>query len=254
MKGSREDDARSLGASDAVLLGLSALVPGCLAAWHTGNVPDAAHDAAVARVLAFDPQPWRALDVVVGGLLAALPIGTRAARAALGSGLCAACAGAVVYVLSRRLLGACADTRRLRFFVASIATLTPLVAAPWQIESAAVGGSVTGAVLVLAPLALAGEGAPWALVALALGLALGHEPLVGACALAGCAALLGSSPAARASLANASRNRRPLLPVAVLVGLAPCLLAILRVRAAGLPLGPALAEAWSGERGVSHGG
>src|SRR5579864_6835477 len=135
MKGSR---------IDAVLLGLSALVPACLAAWHTGNVPDAAHDAAVARVLAFDPQPWRALDVVVGGLLAALPVGTRAARAAIGSGLVAACAGALLYVLARRLLGVCAETGRLRFFVASIAALTPLVSAPWQIEGAAVGGSVAG--------------------------------------------------------------------------------------------------------------
>jgi hypothetical protein len=245
MKGSR---------IDAVLLGMSALVPACLAAWHTGNVPDAAHDAAVARVLAFAPQPWRALDVVVGALPALLPIGTRAARAALGSGLVAACVGAVLYILARRLLGACADTRRLRFFVASIAALTPLVAAPWQIESAAVGGSVTGALLVLVPVALACEGAPWAVVALALGLALGHEPLVGACAGAGCAALLASSRTSRDSLAIALRDRRPLVPVALLVGLAPWLLAVLRMRGAGLTLGPALAEAWSGERGVSHGG
>jgi hypothetical protein len=254
MKGSRKDDARSLGASDAVLLGMSALVPASLAAWHTGNVPDAAHDAAVARVLAFAPQPWRALDVVVGGLPALLPIGTRAARAALGSGLVAACVGAVLYVLARRLLGACAETRRLRFFVASIAALTPLVAAPWQIESAAVGGSVTGALLVLVPVALACEGAPWAVVALALGLALGYEPMVGACAGAGCAALLASSRTSRDSLAMALRDRRPLVPVALLVGLTPWLLAVLRVRGAGLTLEPALAEAWSGERGVSHGG
>jgi hypothetical protein len=254
MKGSRKDDARSLGASDAVLLGMSALVPASLAAWHTGNVPDAAHDAAVARVLAFAPQPWRALDVVVGGLPALFPIGTRAARAALGSGLVAACVGAVLYILARRLLGACAETRRLRFFVASIAALTPLVAAPWQIESAAVGGSVTGALLVLVPVALACEGAPWAVVALALGLALGYEPMVGACAGAGCAALLASSRTSRASLAMALRDRRPLVPVALLVGLTPWLLAVLRVRGAGLALGPALAEAWSGECGVSHGG
>jgi hypothetical protein len=249
MKGSR---------TDAVLLGLSALVPGCLAAWHTGNVPDAAHDAAVARVLAFDPQPWRALDVVVGGLLAALPVGTRAARAALGSGLLTACAGALLYVLARRLLGACADSRRLRFFVASIVALTPLVSAPWQIEAAAVGGSVVGAVLTLLPVALACESAPGSVVALALGLALGYEPLVGACAAAGCAALVFSRPAARESLRmaarDATREARALVVVAVLVGLTPWLLAVVRVRAAGVPLGPALADAWSGERGLSHGG
>ncbi|HTB78190.1 MAG TPA: hypothetical protein VK762_33325 [Polyangiaceae bacterium] len=256
MKGSR---------IDAVLLGLSAIVPACLAAWHTGNVPDAAHDAAVARVLAFDPQPWRALDVVVGGLLGALPVGTRAARAAIGSGLVAGCAGVLLYVLARRLLGVCAETRRLRFFVASIAALTPLVSAPWQIEAAAVGGSVAGAVLTLLPVALACESAPWPVVALALGLALGYEPLVGACAAAGCAALVFSSAQAREparqstsesgrASRDASREARALAAVAFLVGLTPWLLAVLRVRAAGVPLGPALADAWSGERGLSHGG
>ena len=248
MKGSR---------TDAVLLGVSALVPACLVAWHVGNVPDAAHDGGVARVLGLDPQPWRALDVLVGALLAAFPVGTRAARAALGGALVTACAGAVLYVLSRRLLGACADssrTGRLRFFVASIAALTPLVAAPWQIEGAAVGGSVAGALLVVLPVALAGEGAPWAAVALALGVAAGYEPLVGACAGAGCAALLASSPAARESLALAGRERRSLMAVAVLVGLAPWLLGVLRVRAAGVPLGPALLDGWAGERGLSHAG
>jgi hypothetical protein len=239
---------------DAVLLGLSALAPACLASWHVGNVPDAAHDGAVARVLGFDPQPWRALDVAVGVLLAALPVGTRAARAALGGALVTALAGAALYTLSRRLLAACADTRRLRFFVASIAALTPLVAPPWQIEGAAVGGSVAGALLVLLPLVLAGEGAPWAAVALALGLAAGYEPLVGACAAAGCVALLASSPDARRSLALDARARAPLVGVAVLVGLAPWLLAVLRVRAAGVPLGAALSDAWSGERGLSQGG
>jgi hypothetical protein len=245
MKGSR---------IDAVLLGLSALAPACLSAWHTGNVPDAAHDAATARVLALDPQPWRALDVVVGWLLELLPIGTRGARAALGSGLVAAFAGALLYVFARRLLGACADTRRLRFLVASIAALTALVSAPFQIESAAVGGSVMGALLVLLPAALASEGAPWPAVALSLGLALGYEPLSGACAAAGCATLLASSPDARRSLALALRDPRGLVPVAVLVGLAPWLLAVVRVRAAGAPLGPALADGWSSERGSSRGG
>src|ERR1700722_1169430 len=259
MKGSR---------TDAVLLGVSALVPACLVAWHVGNVPDAAHDGGVARVLGLDPQPWRALHVLGGALLAAFPGGRRAARAAHGGALVTAGAGAVLYVLARRLLGACADssrTGRLRFFVASIAALTPLVAAPWQIEGGAVGGSVAGALLVVLPVALAGEGAPWAAVALALGVAAGYEPLVGACAGAGCAALLASSPAARESpparrlggresVALAGRERGSLMAVAVLVGLAPWVLAVLRVRAAGVPLGAALLDGWAGERGLSHGG
>jgi hypothetical protein len=245
MKGSR---------IDAVLLGVSALAPACLVASQVGNVPDAAHDGAAARVLSFDPQPWRALDVAVGMLLSPLPVGTRGARAALGGALVVACAGAALYVLARRLLGACADAGRLRFFVASIAALTPLVAAPWQIEGTAVGGSVAGALLVVLPLTLAGEGAPWPVVALALGLAAGYEPLVGACAVAGCAALLTSSAAARHSLASSWHDRGSLVTVAGLVGLTPWLLAVLRVRAAGEPLGAALVDAWAGERGLSHGG
>src|SRR5882672_7067724 len=98
---------------DAFLMDLSALVAACLAAWHVGNVPDAAHDGGVARVLAFDPQPWRAIDVAVGALLAAAPVGTRAARAALGGCLVVGAAGAALYALARRLLEACAETRRL---------------------------------------------------------------------------------------------------------------------------------------------
>jgi hypothetical protein len=239
---------------DAVLLGLSALGPGCLAAWHAGNVPDAAHDGGVARVLGLEPQPWRALDVAVGLLLSGFPVGTQAARAALGSALVLAASGALLYVMARRLLEACADTQRLRFFVATIAAITPVVAAPWQLEGAAVGGSVTGALLVLLPTGLAGAGAPWPAVALALGAAMGHEPLVGACALAGVGAILAASATARTSLATTWRERPSLVGVAVLVGLAPWLLAVVRVRAAGLPLGAALAAGWSGERGLSGSG
>jgi hypothetical protein len=254
MKGSR---------TDAFLAGLCALGPVCLAAAHLGNVPDAAHDGGVARVLALDPQAWRALDVVAGALLSAIPLGTRAARAALGDSLVLGGAGVAAYALARRLLGACAETRRLRFFVAAIAALTPLVAAPWQIEGAAVGGSVTGALLILAPLALldlavtdrAVERASVAPVAaLALGLAIGHEPLVGACAAAACAALLASSAPARASLGAAWRARPLVLGGALLAGLGPLLVALLRVRATGAPLAGALASAWAGETGLSRGG
>jgi hypothetical protein len=252
MKGSR---------TDAFLLGLCALGPACLAAAHVGNVPDAAHDGAVARVLALDAQAWRALDVLVGVLLTAIPLGTRAARAALGSALVLAGAGVAAYSVARRLLGACADAGRLRFFVAAIAALTPLVAAPWQIEGAAVGGSVTGALLVLAPLAFLVEGPAFApAAALSLGLAFGYEPLVGACAALACATFLGfhaslaSGGAGRTSLSAVVAGRPVVLAAAFLTGLGPWLVALLRLRAAGAPLAGALADAWSGETGLSHGG
>ncbi len=258
MKGSR---------IDAVLAGLCALSPACLAAAHVGNVPDGAHDGGAARVLGLDPQLWRALDVGVGALLFPVPMGTRATRAALGTALVAGLAGVVLYVLANQLLEACAETRRLRFFVASIAAVTPLVAAPWQIESAAVGGSATGALLVLLPLVLLapdcraggrrparGAAARWPALALALTSAVGYEPLVGACALAGCAALLVSSAPARESMGLAWRGRGLALAVSTFAGLGPFLVALLRARACGASLSIALADAWSGERGASHAG
>jgi hypothetical protein len=243
--------------ADAVLVGLSSLVPACLAASHVGNVADAAHDAGVARVLGLDPQAWRALDVGVGALLALAPVGTRSSRAALGGALVAAAMGAVLYLVARRLLARCAQTPHLGFFVAAIAATTPLVAAPWQIESAAVGGSVTGAFLAVLPIALIAlveERPAWPAVTFAVGLALGHEPLAGACALAGCAAYLAMSPPARGALGRSWREQRPLLFASPLAGLAPLAVAIVRVRASGAPLAAALASDWSGERGLSHGG
>jgi hypothetical protein len=258
MKGSR---------IDAVLFGLSSCAPAVLAASHVGNVPDAAHDGASARVLGFDPQPWRALDVGVGALLSAFPVGTRGARAALGTALVVGLAGALLYVLARELLGACAETRRLRLFVASVAALTPLVAAPWQIEGSAVGGSVTGGVLVILPIALlapafcrkastSAEGmqAPWSNAALALALAFGYEPLVFVCALAGCVALATSSAPARRSISLAWRLRTWTFAASILVGLGPFLIALVWVRASGSPMSAALVDAWSGERGASRGG
>jgi hypothetical protein len=257
MKGSR---------TDAVVLGLSALAPACFAAAHVRNVSDAAHDGGVMRVLGLDPQLWRAVDVAVGVAFAGAPIGTRAARAALGGALVAGIAGAVLYGLARELLRACAETR-LGLFVAPIVAVTPLVAAPWQIESAAVGGSATGAVLVLLPIAVlaqacsartgppqAGSTASWSAGAMTLGLALGHEPLVGVCALAGCTALVASSPSARESTATALREKMPLLLASLFAGCSPFLMSLVRVRAAGVPLSMAFADAWSGERGTSLAG
>jgi hypothetical protein len=247
--------------ADAVLVGLSSLVPACLAASHVGNVADAAHDAGVARVLGLDPQAWRALDVVVGAVLALAPVGTRSSRAALGGVLVVAAMGAVLYFIARRLLARCAQTPHLGFFVAAIAATTPLVAAPWQIEGAAVGGSVTGAFLAVLPvalIALVDEQPAWPGltfgVAFALGLALGHEPLDGACAFAGCAAYVATSLPAREALARSWREQRPLLLASPLAGLAPLAVAIVRVRSTGAPFAAALGSDWAGERGLSHGG
>jgi hypothetical protein len=242
------------------MLFVAALLPACLAVAHVGNVADAAHDGAVTRAMGLQAQPWRSLDVGVASVFAVLPLGTRAARAALGEVMVIAAAGAVLYLLARRIAAACADAPRFGSLTAAIATFAALCAPVWQMEGAAVGGSATGALLVLLPIATlarpSADGAPppWRGCVLLLGLAMGHEPLVGACALAGCAAFAGVGTDARRSLLAAWKGDRRSLALCFLAGLAPLGLALVRTRAAGVPLGPALADALAGERGASHAG
>src|SRR5580704_17157882 len=96
--------------ADAALLSLSVLAPACLAAAQLANVADAAHDPGVARVLALEPQSWRGLDVLSELAFIAWPLGTRAARAAMGGALVAGIAGAVLYCIARELLRRSAST------------------------------------------------------------------------------------------------------------------------------------------------
>lgn len=233
------------------------VIPACLAAAGSANVADAAHDGGVARVVGLVADPWRSLDVAAGAILSAVPVGTRAGRAALGGSLAEAAAGVALFAIVTQLLGACAETRRLRFVVAAIATTAPLVGAPWQSESAAVGGSGVGGMLVLLTLALVARaaetpersrGAPWPAAFAALALAMGHEPLVGAAALAGFAAFVAASTAARRGLWDAWRaSRGAAIAGAFVAGLAPFLLALAQTRGAGLPLASALARGWLAE-------
>jgi len=183
---------------EAALPAACAALPACLAAAHLGNGAEAADDRAVARVLGWDPQPWRALDVVVGSVFAPAPLGNLVARAALGPVALLAVTSAVVYWLTRDLLGKCAPATRLGATVAAIAALWTGFAPSMQREATVPGGTVTGALLVLAPLALlaaAGERSPAhaasdgsvastqddarsaAAVVATLALALGYEPL-----------------------------------------------------------------------------
>jgi len=253
---------------------LVAMVPACLVAAHVGNVADAAHDEGVARAMGLAAQPWRALDVVVASALAALPLGTRAARAGLAEALVVAAAGAALYVVARRIAAACAEAPRLGALTAAIAALAAVCAPAWQLEGGAVAGSTTGAFLVLLPLAVLAprdgtsaaspqrgrsldEAAPrrWRAGAFALGLAVGYEPLVGACALASCAALVGVAANGRRGASQAWRTEARVLVACFVAGLAPLVLAVARTRAtAGIPLIAALADGWAGESGVSHAG
>ena len=243
----------------------AALVPAALAAARVANVPDASHDRGVVRVLGLDAQIWRGLDTAIEVLLGAVPVGTRAARAGLGGALVVAASGAVLYVVVRALLAACAETRWLGALVAAVAAILPLVAAPWQSESSSVGGSATGALLVLLPVALLhsrpaappsrdeGGEPPWRSAAFVLGLAFGYEPVVGACALAGAAVLTATREGARVSLVRQCRARPDRVGAAFLAGLAPGLLGIVRVRSAGLSVLGSLAASWVGDPGGHSG-
>jgi hypothetical protein len=246
--------------TDATMAILCALAPACLAASHIANVPDGAHDAGVVRVLGLAAQPWRALDVAAGNALAMLPLGTRAARAVMGGMLVTGAAGATLYALFRALLAECAKTRRLGPLVAAVAAVLPLVCSPWQIEASAVGGSVVGALLSLLPLAFAVRAGSSAhadalrtAAAFSLGLAIGHEPLVGLCAVAGCGAFVLATCATRDAWREALARASTLMP-AFGLGLAPFAIALGHTRGLGEPIAGALGATWSGERGASHAG
>jgi hypothetical protein len=114
---------------------------------------------------------------------------------------------------------------------------------------------VTGALLVFGPLAFlatggngARRGAP---VAAALAFAAGYEPLVGGCALAGTVAFVTATAQGRALVTSAWRDDRRAILGGAVGGLAPLLVALARVRGAGVPLLAALAAGWAGERGAS---
>ncbi|HEX3769829.1 MAG TPA: hypothetical protein VHV30_03140, partial [Polyangiaceae bacterium] len=188
-----------------------------------------------------------------------------ALRAALASTAAVGLAGLLLFTLARRLLARCAEAPRLGTAVAVIAAVTPLVSAPWQIEGTAVGGSITGAALMLLPLVLASSPPTpprgrwdlrrsWPGVAFALAIAFGHEPLDGACALAGVAALVVASAEARDDLARAWRDRPTHVLGGALAGCLPFAIALARVRLAGAPVAAAMAQGWSGERALSRAG
>jgi hypothetical protein len=248
-------------ALDAVMLALSAALPACLAATRVGNVADAAHDGGVARVIGVGAQAWRSLDVPAGLLLAAVPVGTLAARTAMAGALVIGAIGGILFGITRQLLRACADSPRLGSLVAAIVTLATLSIPAWQLEAATTGGAVSGALLVFLPLVLLVHGreapaagasgtvrARWAMAAAALGLAISQEPLVGACALGGVAAFVATDRRDDVKLDWGA------LGGCILIGAAPLLFALVRMRASGVSMASALGDDWAGERGSSASG
>ena len=239
------------------LAGLAAALAAGLATIHLGNVSDAAHDAGVARALGLDPQPLAGLDAPVAALLSWIPLGTLAARAAMGQALVLGAAAFVIYALGRQLLAACADMPRLGAVVALIGAASAVLGPAWQLEGTSAAGSTLGAFLALAPLWLLvdanAEGArpPWRLAVLALALALGQDPLSGLCSLAACAALVLAGRSSRQRLQVAWWGDFRALLACAAAGLLPLLLSIARTRAAGGPLSGALLAWDAAERGQS---
>jgi hypothetical protein len=223
----------------AWLQGVAAVGAAGLAAAHLENVADAAHDGGVARAMGLDPQPWGGLDAAASALLSWVPLGTLAARAAMGQALVLGVAAAVLFGLAHRLLASCADAPRISLVVALIATWCAVLGPAWQLEGAAPAGSVLGALLAVAPLALLadadGEGAkpPWRLAAFTLGLSLGQDPLAGLVGLAACAALVGAGRSARQRLVAAWWSEWRALVACAVGGLLPLVVAIARTRASG---------------------
>lgn len=254
MKGARQ--AAWLG----IVPGVCAAVAAGLSAAHIEDVADAAHDAGVARSLGLDPQPWGALDAAVAALFAWAPVGTLAARAAMGQALVVGAAAAVLYGLARRLLSACADAPRTGAVVALIGTFTAVLGPAWQLEGSAPAGSTLGALLVLLPLALlvdadgGGVRPPWRAAVFVLALAFGQDPLGGIAGLAACAVLVLSGRSSRQRLRGAWQSDGRALVACALAGLAPLLLAIARTRAAGGALEAAMVGWTAAERGLSGAG
>ncbi len=237
--------------TEIALRAVCALVPAVLAASHIPNVADAAHDRGVSHVLGLRAQPWRALDLAAGVLLTPLPLGTLAARAALGGTLVTAAAGVVLYAIACHLLRARGEPGRLGYAVAAIATSAALVAGPWQVEAAAVGSSATGAMLVLLALFFVmraserGSRSAWMMAALTLGLAMGQEPWTLASAIAGGTAFVMSNSHGRAAAVRAWHGQKVALAGCIAMGLAPLFFALAHVRLSGSPAAEAAAEAWA---------
>jgi hypothetical protein len=216
---------------------LSALIPACLAALSgagAGNVADAAHDAGVARVLGLDPQPWRTLERLPQLALIALPLGTRAARAAVGGALAIAVAGAAMLVLARRLLRLCSRASIVSSLVAAIAAMSAVVAPCWLGEAGA-GGSGLGGVLAVAPLlsVMDVSARRWRWAAFFASMALADDPPAGLCAVVAAGVAVATDPATRRSLAGAWSQERGALGVWAAAGAAPGLLGLVHARLAG---------------------
>ena len=191
---------------DNAMLAACALLPAALGAAGAASAAPASHDEAVVRVVGLGwTGLFRGLDVIVAAPLMLAPIGTRAMRAGLASAVVAGACGALAFWIARQLVevvrpGAAKAAPRLMAAVAAVAALSGVMAPVWQVEAAAPGGAVVGALIVLAAIALGAEAQAEAdaqadanadadakanagAIAFVLGLAASYEPIVRVAAL-----------------------------------------------------------------------
>ena len=257
----RPVDGAPAGAFHRAMLGVSLLVPALMAASHAMNVTDAAHDEAVVRAIGHGwTGGFRALDVALAALFAWLPLGTRAFRAGLASAAVCGISGGVMFGLARALLASCATAPRLGPAVAAIASTTATLSVGFQLEAGSPGGSILGAALALAPLAILApvksvQSTPFAVVGFFVGLALTYEPLLGL--MAAGSALCFAAPRIVAAVTRRPARRDALrfagrLAIGVALGFLPFFLALVRGRRGdGLALVTSAFAAPLGERGAS---
>jgi hypothetical protein len=187
---------------DRALLVLCGLVPAALGAAGAASAAPASHDEGVVRTVGLGwTGLFRALDAIVAAPLVLAPIGTRALRAGVASALVAGACGVIAFLVARRLAYAvrpAASSPPLMSAVSAVAALSAVLAPAWQVEASAPGGSVVGALLVLAALALAqgprassllnptpeAEATELPALAFVLGLSASYEPLVLAASVA----------------------------------------------------------------------
>ncbi len=234
---------------------IAALVPATVLAVGLAQArptSDATHDEGIVRVLGLGSAGiWREFDAIVGVIFGALPVSTPLGRATLSSAVGAALAAAVLYRLTRGLLAKCATTVWLGPFVAVIATLAATLGNAWQTEATSPGGSTWTALFPLFVVMLVSKQGPadkraragrFAAGALACGLALSAEPLVGFGALATFGVML--------ALEHDRPKKWQLLPIGGLLALGlalPIILALARRRVSPFALpAPSWKTGWLG--------
>ena len=176
-----------------------ALVPVATALAHLRVTSDATHDEDVIRVLGVGSTGiWREFDALVTMPALAFSFSTNVIRAEIVSSVGCGLAAFLLYEVARGLLDKCAKTERLGIFVAAIAAWTATLGAAWQTEACSVGGATWSALFPFLVLLMLGgilaakrvHIASFPIAALACGLAISSEPVVGGATLVAALAVI----------------------------------------------------------------